>query len=117
MLNQRLSAAQAVAAELFPAEQHLDDAIVRASKLTIAVVEGRRRAKLPITAGQEGLNHIIIAAAKLIEAREQMGAAHSALRATQDDIGLRTISFGDLWDCPPNPNKKAVLPDNIANIA
>lgn len=117
MLNQRLSAAQAVAAELFPTEQHVDDAIVRASKLAIALIEGRRQAKLPITAGQDGLNHIIVAAGKLVEAREQMGAAHSALRVTQDDIGLRNISFGDLWDCPPNPNKKAELPDNVANIA
>lgn len=100
MLNQRLEAAKAVAAELFPAELDLDNAILRASRLTIAVVEGRRSAKLSITAGQSGLNLVALASLKLIEARAAMGAAHLAFRETQMEIGLRAVGLGDLWECP-----------------
>jgi hypothetical protein len=55
MLNQRLAAARKVADELLPAEADLDNAILHASRLAIAVIEGRREAKLPLNVGQEGL--------------------------------------------------------------
>ena len=55
MLNQRLTFAKGVADELFPAEADLEKAIVHASRLTIALVEGRKAAKQPITMGQDGL--------------------------------------------------------------
>ena len=102
MLNQRLSAAQAVAAELFPAEIDLDNAIVHVSRLAIAVVEGRRAAKLPITAGQLGLSYVAQAGMSLVQARDAIGAAHAAFHDTQIEIGLRTVGVGDLWECPEN---------------
>lgn len=114
MLNQRLAAAKQVAAELMPAETDLDNAILHASRLAIAVVEGRRPAKLPITTGQEGLVHITRATVKLAEARSEMGAAHIALRETQNEMGLHAVAFGDLWECP---DKKAELTQPAANVA
>ena len=114
MLNERLSAAKAVAAELLPTETELESAIVHASKLVIAVIEGRRSAKLPITIGQDSLGHIAQATARLIEARAEIGAAHLTLRETQINIGLRATSFGDLWECP---DKKAQLIAHAANTA
>lgn len=116
MLNERLSAAKAVASELFPAEQELDNAIVHASRLVIAVVENRRRAKLPITAGQEGLSRAMNAAAHLVEARAELGAAHAAFRETKDEIGLRAVAVGDLWDCPKQQSSLAG-PQAAANVA
>ena len=114
MLNQRLAVAKQVAAELMPAETDLDNAILHASRLAIAVVEGRRSARLPISTGQAGLVHITRATVKLAEARSEMGAAHVALRETQDEVGLRTVAFGDLWECP---DKKAELVPSAANVA
>ena len=58
MLNQRHQVAQSIAAELLPAEREVDSAIIRNSKLAIAVVEGRQKCNLPLSTGQEGLNHI-----------------------------------------------------------
>jgi hypothetical protein len=101
MLNQRLSAAQGVANELFPAEEALEEALLRTSKMAIAVIEGRRHAKLPFASGQEGLAKVHAAAALLIAARAELGAAHAAFRNAQAEIGLRAVSFGDLRECPP----------------
>ncbi len=114
MLNQRLTAAKAVANELFPAETDLENALLHTARLTIAVVEGRRSARLPITTGQEGLTRVARATACLVEAREQIGAAHAAFRETQIEIGLRAVSFGHLWECPEN--KSELLPE-AANVA
>ena len=100
MLNQRLSAAQGVAKELFPAEETLENALLHTSRIVIAVIEGRRHAKLPFGTGQEGLERAGAAASLLIQARAELGAAHVAFRETQEEIGLRAVSFGDIWECP-----------------
>ncbi|HET7575619.1 MAG TPA: hypothetical protein VFK19_03515 [Sphingomicrobium sp.] len=102
MLNQRHEAARAVASELLPAEKEVDSAIVRNAKLTIAVIEGRRRCKLPLGAGQNGLDFVTRATARLVEARAFLAQAHSAFRATQHEIGLQAFSYGDISECPPS---------------
>jgi hypothetical protein len=102
LLNQRHETARAVASELLPAEQDVDAAIIRNAKLTIAVVEGRKKCKLPLTAGQEGLSLVADATGRLIEARGLLARAHAAFRATQDEIGLQAFSYGDISDCPPS---------------
>lgn len=115
MLNQRLAAARRVADELIPAEFDLDNAILHTSRLAIAVIEGRRAAKLPLNVGQEGLSLVSRAATKLIEARGDFIEAHLAFRDTQDDIGLRAVSFGDLWESPDKST--AGMPNQSANVA
>lgn len=115
MLNQRLAAARKVADELLPAEADLDNAILHASRLAIAVIEGRRSARLPLNVGQEGLALISRAATKLIDARADIIDAHVAFRQTQDEIGLRTVSFGDVHPSPDT--KTAELPNRLANVA
>lgn len=114
MLNQRLAVARQVAAELFPAEAGIDSAIVHAAKLAIAIIEGRKSAKLPITAGQDGLALVSRAAARMVEARGEIGAAHAAFRQTQLEIGLRAVSFGDIHECPKTAFTNL---DLVANIA
>lgn len=114
MLNHRLAAARRVADELLPTEFNLDAAILHASKLAIAVIEGRKEAKLPLNTGQEGLALMSRAAARLVEARGEIMAAHIAFRQTQDEIGLRAVSFGDIHE---SPDKKAFLPTDVANVA
>ena len=115
MLNHRIAAARQVADELLPAETDLDNAILHASRMAIAVIEGRRMAKLPLDTGQEGLAFMSRATAKLIDARGDMMAAHVALRETKDEIGLRAVSFGDIHESPDK--KLAELTPDAANVA
>ena len=84
MLNQRLNAAQGVAKELFPAEEELENALLHTSRVVIAVIEGRRTAKLPITTAQDGLERAAAAATHLVAARAELGAAHAAFRGRSD---------------------------------
>ncbi|WP_155264222.1 hypothetical protein [Sphingomonas segetis] len=114
MLNERLAFAKGVADELFPAEADVDSAIVHASRLAIALIEGRKTAKQPITMGQDGLALMSRATLKLVEARGEIGAAHAAFRTAQNELGLRAVSFGDYWECP---DKTAELPERFANVA
>jgi hypothetical protein len=102
LLNQRHETARAVASELLPAERDVDAAIIRNSRLTIAVIEGRRNCRLPIATGQEGLSLVASATARLVEARALLAQAHLSFRATQDDIGLQAYSYGDISECPPS---------------
>jgi hypothetical protein len=115
LLNQRHEAARAVAAELLPAEREVDSAIVRNARLAIAVVEGRRKCKLPLCAGQEGLNFIANATVRLVEARELLAQAHVAFRSTQDEIGLQAFSYGDVSECPPSTAEAA--PGHLSVVA
>lgn len=113
MLNQRHEIAKGIAAELLPAEREVDSAIIRNSKLAIAVVEGRRKCNLPLSTGQESLNLIANATVRLVEAREFLAQAHSAFRATQDEIGLKAFSYGDLGPCPPSTGEAVPAPLSI----
>lgn len=114
MLNQRLAVVRKVADELLPAEADLDNAILHASRLAIAVIEGRKSAKLPLNTGQEGLTLMSRAAAKLIDARGDIIAAHVALRQTQYEIGLQAVSFGDVHE---SPDRKLGHLDDAARAA
>jgi hypothetical protein len=109
LLNQRHEAARAVASELLPAEREVDAAIVRNAKLTVAVIEGRRKCKLPLTAGQDGLSYVVKATARLLEAREFLAHAHLAFRTTQDEIGLKAFSYGDEQECPPSSGELRIV--------
>jgi hypothetical protein len=110
LLNQRHEAARAVASELLPAERDVDSAIVRNSKLAIAVVEGRAKCNLPLTSGQEGLALVTNATARLVEARALLAEAHIAFRATQSEIGLQAFNYGDVSPCPPSKGADVAPP-------
>lgn len=101
MLNARHKIAQNVARELLPSEDDVDTAILRSARLMIAVVEGRKEARLPLRAGQEGLELVAQASANLVTARGLLAEAHAAFRKTQSEIGLDAFSYGDVAKCPP----------------
>lgn len=101
MLNQRLAAAQKVAQELMPMEASIEEALMRGSRLALAILEGRQSAKLPITAGQESLKALASTQAALLEARSTIAEAHALLNDEKTRIGLGARSMGDWGECPP----------------
>ncbi len=104
MRKERLAVAHSIANELIPYEQELDAAIIRNAKLTMAIIDGRRRAKAPLTIAQKSLENVALANVRLIEARNLIHEAHYDLREAQYEIGLGAVSYGDYGDTqPPTP--------------
>ncbi|MDQ1231714.1 hypothetical protein [Sphingomonas sp. SORGH_AS_0879] len=103
MRKERLAVAHSIANELIPYEQELDAAIIRNAKLTMAIIDGRRRARAPLTIAQRSLENVALANVRLIEARNLIHEAHYDLREAQYEIGLGAVSYGDYGDTPPPP--------------
>lgn len=100
MLNDRLGAAQDVAAKLFALESAIDEALVHAGQLTAAVPAARQRARLSAVVGQDAIALTGQSLAALHEARAKIVAAHQAFFEVQTQLGLSARMSGDGWKPP-----------------
>ncbi len=113
MLNDRLAAARKIAAEIFTLESDIESTFLRATRLSAAIVEGRRNARMPISAGQDSLRELAAATTLLIEARTCVAAAQASLAEERIHAGLRLYGMGDVDDCPAaNGRLPTVVQDN-----
>jgi hypothetical protein len=108
MLNDRLTAARAIAQHLVSTEADIESALVRSHQLAIAIVEGRQKARVAITIGQDSLAGISRSIAALVEARGAIAEAHAALAEDRDAAGLRTFGMGDVSECPKTASATVV---------
>lgn len=99
-LNTRLQVAKSVAAPLIELEHQIDATIVTLSQVLTAAIAGREKARLPLDAGQEGIERITAALAPLIAARKEIHQAHYVFRNVQEQMGLGAIAYGDHGDTP-----------------
>lgn len=97
MLNDRLGAAQDVAAKLHALESAIDEALAFAGELTAAVPAARKRAHLSAVVGQDAIALTGQSLAALHEARAKIVAAHNAFSKVQAEIGLGTRMSGMGW--------------------
>jgi hypothetical protein len=97
MLNDRLGAAQDVAARLHALEAAIDNALICAGELTIALPAARRRANLSAIVGHQATLLTGDTLSALHHARASIIEAHSELSKTQVEIGLEAYAMGDLW--------------------
>lgn len=91
---ERALVAQRVANELFAAENAIDDAIVRASKLVNELVTARAELGLSAVVGGEAITKATEAMTALAEARSSIVIAHSSLADTKLRVGIRTKLAG-----------------------
>ena len=94
MLNERLSAAQKIAAELHGAEDAIDETMIRIAQLAAALPAARRDTNMSAIVGQEAMAKVANALAAAGEVRQLLTDAHIALTATQKQVGLGTRMFG-----------------------
>jgi hypothetical protein len=102
MLKERQIAAQAVADNLFAVERAIDDAIARCVRLTVSIPVATAQVNLSAVVGQEAIACSASAFSALIQARQDIVAAHRELDATCAEIGLRGSSFGNSGQFPAN---------------
>lgn len=99
-LNARMAAAQAVAAPLLNMEQQIDAAITSYTQVMAAAIAARRDVRLPLHAGQEGLEELSSAIGQLVAARKSVHTAHYVFRAISDEMRVPVQAFGDHGDTP-----------------
>lgn len=99
-LNTRLAVAKSVAEPLIELEQQVDTSLGTLTTVLNAVIAGREKARLPLHAGQEGIERIAAAASSLIAARKAIHEAHYAFRDVQEQMGLGAVAYGDHGDTP-----------------
>ena len=99
MLNQKLTAARAIKADLLPAETSIDVALGHLGQLISTACKARVDAGLPAHLGQEALSHLTAATAMMGEIRGRVIAAHYCFADDGRTI-LPATSFGDQGDCP-----------------
>lgn len=88
-------AAEHVAALLQKLEAAMDTAVSAGAELAAALPRARVAARLPAQTGQHALRHVGEAVTASIAARGHAVAAHKALEAVREGVGLEPISFGD----------------------
>lgn len=94
MLNERVSAAQKIAAELHQAEDAIDEVMIRIANLAATLPTVRRDINMSAIVGQEAMSKVANALAAAGEVRQLLTDAHLALTVTQKQIGLGTRMFG-----------------------
>lgn len=99
-LNTRVAVAQSVAEPLLALEHHVDAAITAYAATLTAAIAGRREARLPLAAGQEGLDQLGIAIGQLIGARKAVHSVHTSFRSVSDEMRVPAVAFGDHGDTP-----------------
>ena len=111
--EQRTDAATKVVAHLIPAEIAVDEAVAKMASLIGSMLSARVEANLPMSTGQSAIDTMTQAMNMMLGARSKVIESHNQLALTQREIGLRTVSFGDMG-CPP---AIAEVPSNVVPIA
>lgn len=94
MLNERLSAAKKIAAELHEAEDAIDEVMIRIARLAATLPSARRDTNMSAIIGQEAMAKVAHALAAAGDVRQLLTDAHLALTDTQKQVGLGARMFG-----------------------
>ena len=86
--------AQGVAYKLFATEDAVDAAILEASKLMGALIEGRQEMGISAVTGTETVSKLAAALSALTEARAAIVDTHNELAEVKLRIGVRTKLLG-----------------------
>lgn len=114
MLNDRLAAANELAAHLFALEEAIDEAVSKAGALTCALPAARTRARVAASVGQDAFAEVAAGVARLVEARQHIVQAHEVLADARDQLGIRTTAGGSLHKLLPKARKHLAVVDEAA---
>tara|TARA_R110002033_G_scaffold48042_7_gene94099 strand:- start:563 stop:931 length:369 start_codon:yes stop_codon:yes gene_type:complete len=103
MLNQRIEAARPIATKIHEVEKSLNLTMVQMGELMSSIASARLApgTRFSLTAGMEASEKLIDAAAQTARSYRDVVAAHQHLAEDREDAGLRTVSWGDVFECPP----------------
>ena len=96
------NAAPEVATQVRTVEDTIDTALAEMAELQARIMRANAVAGAGVVTAHEAIEQLTAALGGLVRARGAMGSCHSALVEAKDRVpGLRTTSFGDGTECPP----------------
>jgi hypothetical protein len=96
------STAFEVATQVRAVEDAIETALAEIAELQGRMIRARAAAGIATATGHEAFEHLAHAVQNLVSARGGMAHCHGTLKETKQFIpGLRTVSFGDADECPP----------------
>ena len=96
MLKDRRAAAMMVAESLFAAEEAIDAALARTAELNSKMSTARTEAGLSALVAQDAFEVSAAAFAALARARADIVETHKRLSEAKIQVGLRTVSVGEV---------------------
>ena len=98
------SAAYEVATQVRAVEDVIETALEEIAELQLRMIRARAAAGVATATGHDALQHLAGALQGLVSARGGIAGCHAALVDVKQFVpGLRTVSFGDVSECPPAP--------------
>ena len=95
------SAAFEVATQVRAVEDSIEIALSELAELQSRMVQARGVTNANFVTSHAAFEQLAAATSGLVSARGGIANCHAALVVTQQSIpGLRTVSFGDMGDCP-----------------
>lgn len=95
------NAAYEVATQVRAVEDSVDSALAEIAELQGRMIRARSAMGISVVTGHSAFEQLSHAIQGLIAARGNIGNCHGALvEAKQFVPGLRTVSFGDVGECP-----------------
>jgi hypothetical protein len=96
------SAAFEVATQVRAVEDAIESALAEIAELQGRMIRARATAGVATATGHEAFEQLAVALQSLVKARGGMANCHMTLKQTTQLVpGLRTVSFGDAQECPP----------------
>ncbi len=104
MLHERIDTARPIAKKIGEAEKSFNQSLQLIGELLSDIPRARQKfaGRIPLTAGVAASECLAAAAVSATRAYKDVIEAHAHLAQDRDQVGLRTVSIGDIGACPEN---------------
>jgi hypothetical protein len=108
MLHERIEAARPIAQKIADAEKSFNHSLQLIGELLTEIPRARQQfaGRVPLDTGMAASERLAAAAVSATNAYKEVVAAHCHLAADRNNLGLRTISWGDVSGCPDAARKE-----------
>ncbi|MGC1469075.1 MAG: hypothetical protein WA793_06795 [Sphingorhabdus sp.] len=104
MLNERLTVARSFAEKINETEKSFNQSISLLGQLIAEIPAARSKLgnKVPLSTGIDACERLAAAALSAAQGYRQVVEAHGHFAEDRDTLGLRTVNWGDIHECPPS---------------
>ncbi len=119
MLNERLDTARPFAINIQKTEASLNDTIGSIGQMIADIPAARERLgkHAPLTTGVDACESLAGALLLVSQGYRKVVEAHQHLATDRDDLGLRTVNWGDIHECPPSAETHSPSPLSLVVAA